>query len=423
MSRAAVSLETVVAGLRAEGLLDEAKAEEAEAVAGKLRDVQPWYVRAMVGFGAWLASLWLIGFVVGLGMLVGGFIAVGLALIAGAVALRRQLDNDFVVQATLATSIAGQALLAWGIADSGPGENVGVLCSVIIVVSALLFFIFPDRIHRVLSVLFAASALVVLLYAEELNAAVPVLGPAFAAALVVLHRNRAALTAAGHGYLLRPLESGLMLSAFGCLLLSTVYLLPALGSEFVFYPRPWISTVLLGALLLHVGSFTLQPLLSGAGPGAGGTAGGGTSTYGAAVPGTHEATMPGTNGADEPGTNGAAVPGVHPVAVPGVHRAAVPVTYALLLAVIACAWAAPGILLALVVTLLGAAAGQRTFAAAGIAFLAVFVTAYFYGMETTMLTKSITLAATGAAVLAARWILLRLLSPPEGARVAREAHA
>ena len=64
------------------------------------------------------------------------------------------------------------------------------------------------------------------------------------------------------------------------------------------------------------------------------------------------------------------------------------------------------LLLALIVTLLGAAAGQHTFAGAGIAFLAVFVTAYFYGMETTLLTKSITLVATGAAVLVARWILL-----------------
>lgn len=366
MSRAAVPLEAVVGGLRAEGLLGEQQAAEADALIARLRAVQPWYVRAMVAFGAWLASLLLIGFVAGFGIMVGGYVIVGLALIAGAVALRRQADNDFLVQATLAASLAGQALLAWGIADLGEGESIELLCTAIIIVSGVLFFIFPDRIHRVLSVLFAASALTVLLYAWEWNAAVPVLGPAFAALLVLVHRNRAGLTAAGHGHLVRPLENGLMLSAFGCLLLSTVYLLPELGSEFVFYPRPWISTVLLGALFLHVGSFTLQPLAAGAG------------------------------------------------------RAAVPVTYALMLAVIACAWAAPGLLLALIVTLLGAAAGQRAFAAAGIAFLAVFVAAYFYGIETTLLTKSITLVATGASVLAARWVLLRLIFA--GARVAGDTH-
>ena len=364
MSRRQLSLEAVVGGLRAERLLDEAKAAQAEALMGKLRAVQPWYVRAMVAAGAWLASLLLIGFVAGFGIMVGGYVIVGLALIVGAVLLRRQNDNDFLVQATLATSLAGQALLAWGIAELGSGESIERLCGVVIVASGVLFFVFPDRIHRVLSVLFAASALAVLLYAWEWNAAVPVLGPAFAAALVLVYRRRAGLIAAGHGHLVRPLESGLMLSAFGSLLLSTVYLLPELDLEFVFYPRPWISTLLLGALFLYVASFTLQPLAEDAG------------------------------------------------------KASIPVTYALMLAVIACAWAAPGLLLALIVTLLGAAAGQRTFAGAGIAFLAVFTTAYFYGMETTLLTKSITLTATGAAVLLARWILLAV-----GARTARDAHA
>lgn len=357
MSRPVVSLAAVVEGLRTEGLLSESAAARAEAVLEKLRAVQPWYVRAMVGFGAWLASLLLIGFVAGFGIAVGGFVIIGAALTAGAVLLRRRFEDDFMVQATLATSIAGQALLAWGIADAGPGESVELLCAVIILVNAVLFFVFPDRIHRVLSVLFAATALVALVYLHELNGLAPVLGPAFAAAFVLVHGKRAPLIAAGRGQLVRPLESGLMLSAFGCLLLSTVYLLPALGSEFVFYPRPWISTVLLGALFLYVGSITLQPLVAGAG------------------------------------------------------NAAVPVTWALMLALTASAWAAPGILLALIVTLLGAASGRRTFAGAGIAFLAVFVTAYFYGMETTLLVKSLTLAASGTAVLVARWLLLRLVLP------------
>ncbi|MDN5782398.1 MAG: DUF4401 domain-containing protein, partial [Luteimonas sp.] len=251
----------VVAGLRAEGRLDDDTATGAEALLDRLQDTQPWYVRSMVGIGAWLASLLLIGFVASMSVLADGTLLVGLVLIAGAVALRRQFDNDFAVQAALAASIAGQALLAWGIADQGPGDSAELLCTVIIAVSAVLFFINPDRIHRVLSMLFAASALVVLLYVQELNALVPVLGPGFAAALVLLCRNRAALTAAGHGHFVRPLEAGLMLSAFGCLLLSTVYLLPELDWEFMFYPRPWLSTVLLGALLLYVGSFTLQSLV------------------------------------------------------------------------------------------------------------------------------------------------------------------
>ena len=161
MSRATVPLEAVVGGLRAEGLLREEQAAEADALIAELRAGQPWYVRAMVAVGAWLASFQVIGFVAAFGIMVGGYVIVGLALIAGAVALRRKYDNDFVVQATLAASLAGQALLAWGIADLGDAESIELLCAVIIVMSGVLFFIFPDRIHRVLSVLFAASALTV----------------------------------------------------------------------------------------------------------------------------------------------------------------------------------------------------------------------------------------------------------------------
>ena len=95
-----------------------------------------------------------------------------------------------------------------------------------------------------------------------------------------------------------------------------------------------------------------------------------------------------------------------------------PVLYALMLAVIAGAWNAPGLLLAMIVVMLGARAGHRTFAGAGIAFLAIFIAAYFYGIEMTMLTKSITMVATGSAVLLARWLILKVvaLPGPEGGR-------
>lgn len=358
MSGAKKSLEEVVGGLRDEGLLDEAQVSEAEAQIASLQAAPPWYVRAMVGFGAWLASLLLIGFIAGFGFMVGGYLILGLALIGAALALRRQSDNDFLVQATLAASLAGQVFLVWGIA--GESEAAKVACTAVMVVSGVLFFIFPDRIHRVLSILFAASALVLLIYLLEWNVLVPVLGPMFAAALVGIHRHRSGLTAAGFGHLVRPLEEGLVLAAFACLMLSTVYLLPVLDLDSLFYPRPWISTLLLGAVWLYVGSFTLQPLLTD------------SIALGA------------------------------------------PAGYALMLVLIACCWAAPGIVLALIVTLLGAAAGQRAFAGAGIGFLLVFVAAYFYGMETTMLTKSITLVATGTAVLVARWVVAHLLTSPQG---------
>jgi hypothetical protein len=351
--QSAVSLASVVLQLESEGLVSRDKSEQAAALIARLHVVQPWYIRAMVGFGAWLASLLLIGFVAGFSIAVGGVTLVGLVLIVAAVWLRRQSDNDFMVQATLAASLAGQGLLAWGIADLMVGDTFKIGCIIVIVQSSLLFFLFPDRIHRVLMVLFATSAITALLYAFKMNALVPMLGPLFAAALVLIYQNRPALTAAGHGHYARPLETGLMLSACGCLLLSTIYLLPELESDFVFYPRPWISTILLGALFLYVG-YRLWPVLLGTGKSAGA------------------------------------------------------IVYGLMIAVIVTALPMPGLLLALIVVMLGAASGHRTFIGAGCAFLIVFIAAYFYGIEVSMLTKSIVLVSSGIAVLIARWLLLRI---------------
>jgi uncharacterized membrane protein len=88
------------------------------------------------------------------------------------------------------------------------------------------------------------------------------------------------------------------------------------------------------------------------------------------------------------------------------------VFFCLLLVITVSAWAIPGLLLALIVIMLGATSGNRVFTGAGITFLVVFIATYFYGIEVSMLTKSITLVATGAAVLAARWILLKVTAGP-----------
>lgn len=352
-----MTLAQLVAGLRAEGLLSAPAGDEAARMLAGRAHEQPWYVRAMVGFGAWLASLLLIGFIAGISLATGGVTVVGLLLVAAAVVLRRQADNDFVVQSTLAASLAGQALFVFGIAELVSGDVAKVASTVLVAMSVVLFVIFPDRIHRVLSVLLAVGALTVLLYAHERNALVPVLGPVLAAALVVLHRNRTRLTAGGHGRLVPPLENGLMLASFGCLLLSTVYVLPELG-RFSLYPRPWSSTLLLGALLLYLGSRT-WPAWSG-----------------------------------------------------DTTKAAGPVIAGLLMVIIAAAWNAPGLLLALIVLLLGVSSGNRFFTGAGLVFLAAFLALWFYGIEVSMLVKSVTLAASGAVILLARWLLLRLLAAP-----------
>ncbi len=114
MSSNAVTLREVIETLESEGLLGEGLRNSAASYAeSHTTTVQPWFIRVMVGLGAWLASLLLIGFVTGLIIAYkGGYSIVGLVLIGSAVFARRQVDNDFAVQSALAASLAGQVLFA-----------------------------------------------------------------------------------------------------------------------------------------------------------------------------------------------------------------------------------------------------------------------------------------------------------------------
>lgn len=345
MSGVGVSLQRIIDDLREEGLISAN--EDYSAYLEKLPEKQPWYIRMMVGFGAWLASLLLIGFVAGIGSMTDrGFAMVGAVFVIGAVFTRRNSENDFLVQGALACSLAGQALFAYGIAElSGFGE-VEDLLVVIVALNLVLFFLFPDYTHRVLSILIAMSSIAVLLYLWELNALIPLMGPLSAAAMIAVYRQQ--------GIFIGPLTTGLMLTSFGFLLLSSVYILPELGADFAFYPRPWLSTLALCALLIYLGTQVRPHILVDSGASS-------NSIY-----------------------------------------------YALLLVISVAAWAIPGLLLALIVIILGASSGNRLFLGFGIAFLIVFIAAYFYGIQVSMLTKSIALVSTGVAVLLARWLLLRV---------------
>jgi hypothetical protein len=359
MTRESVKLRQVVEGLRSEGLLPENSDDTVAAFFENLHETQPWYIRTMVGFGAWLASLLLIGFVGSIGFAAdAGFVIVGALFVGGAVFARMKFENDFVVQSALASSLAGQALFAYGIVEISGGNDFEPVLSIVIILNGILFFVFPDRTHRVLSILIATSSLGFLLYAWKYNAVVPFLGPVFAAAMVFFYTRQGAIIESGKGDLVGPLVIGLMLTACGFLLLSTVYILPELRWEFAFYPRPWISTILLGALLLYTGT-QVWPQIG-------------------AVGGSPEMTT----------------------------------FYGLLVVITVSAWAIPGLLLALIVIMLGATSGNRVFIGAGIAFLFVFIATYFYGIQISMLTKSISLVATGVAVLAARWLLLKVAAGP-----------
>ena len=144
MKHQSVSLQALVDGLSAEGLLPEVADKELTRFMHQLQEVQPWYIRTMVGFGAWLASLLLIGFVGSIGLANdSGFIIVGALFVGGAILVRYKSHSDFLVQSALASSLAGQALLAYGIAVVSGSVEIESIFTVLLGLNIMLFLVFP----------------------------------------------------------------------------------------------------------------------------------------------------------------------------------------------------------------------------------------------------------------------------------------
>ena len=355
MSGSRATIGEVFDTLVGEGLAEDSWAVRALAEAD-LSPPQPWYVRAMVGFGAWLGSLFLLGAVVGASVATtgGGFITLGLVFIVLAWVVRKTTDNDFTRQATLATSLAGQLLLAGGVAQEASSSEIEAFFTTLILTNAVLVAVVADRTHRFLSVVIIVTSVVSLVYLHEAQTVVPVLAPLLAASVVVLLWAEPTIVASGLDELLIPVTAGILVSALGCTMLSTLYVLPELMDDFVFYPRPWISTLLFGALLLYAE----RDVWSG--------------MFGSP---------------DGRGASGA---------------------YGVTLILIVTSLPAPGLILALLVMVLGLVHGSRPYTGTGVVFLALFLGTYFYGIDLSMLAKSATLVATGGAVLLARRVLLAL---------------
>lgn len=346
-------LDDVLTALAAERLLpDDWRASATEALA-QLETTPPWYVRFMVGAGAWLASLLLIVFVTGINLLTSdaAFIVTGLLLVAAAVLVRRAADSDFLSQAALACSLAGQALLAYGVSSVANWDETQVVCVTLITVNGVLLAVYPDFLHRILSVLIGIGSLVGLIYLQKQHWLLAWLAPALAGIWLTLlldDGRRIAISAEVSD----SIVAGLLIGAFGVVMLSTIYLFPELVGDFVFYPRPWVSTLVFGVLLILSIHVLLAPAL--------------TNT----------------------------------------RRTVTMALYLLALGVTLAAWHAPGLIYALIVILVGAGLGRKLMLATGLGFMVVFLGAFFYGIDTSMLTKSTALVGTGLVLLGGRQALL-----------------
>lgn len=349
-------LADVLETLEREQLVEPGWADTLAARPGRAVDATPWFVRAMVGFGAWLAALLLIAFVSGVSLAATGrgYSVLAVVFLGTSLALRRAWHNDFMRQLTLAMSLAGQGLLAIAILQSSVSDReIKLVLASLAALNAVWVFVFPDKTHRFLSVVAVVACVCGLLYAFRAQAILPVIGPALAVVLIGLFRVEPRLARRGWLGALGAVRAGVLISAFGCLTLSTFYVLPEMVDDFTFYPRPWISTLLFGVLLIWLEREFIDGIFG------------------------------------------------------DVHAVRRAVAYGLTALVVLVSLPAPGLILGLLVCVIGGIYGSALYRSAGIAFVAFFTATYFYGIDVGMLVKSATLVGTGLLVLLCRWLFIR----------------
>ena len=216
-----LSISDVLAQLRAEGLAPSGIEDAASAALAADRSEElPWFMRTAMGVGAWLATAFLL---TGL-LTVGGLeneharIVVGIVFVAAAIWLRRDADVEFLRQAAVAVSFAGQGLVLAGIGELSESATVTGLS--LTAISVALIRLMPDQVHRFLSTLVGVGAAAVAAYdARGLSIDFVTLIVVVATALVwrfgLGARSERAATIA------EPVGYGLVVALFGLLLYSS----------------------------------------------------------------------------------------------------------------------------------------------------------------------------------------------------------
>ena len=324
----------------------------------------PWPVRVMLGIAGWVGALFLLGFAGAAFAMI--FSSAQAALSAGAICcvaayaiFRAMPRNDFIAQFGFAISLAGQVLLLAGLLNLAGSHPSTAIFLVMAGVEAVLALLISNYIHRVFTTVAANFCLfvaVAIMGAPELATLVAAVG----AALVWLNQVRMAERPAfwvplGYGFTiaLLPIDGFLMINPeFWRILLP-------LGNPALYFVL-WSGPVVAGLVFLYV----VWQLRERAGV-----------------------------EADSPA---------------GIVTLAAAIVLAL------CALTAPGISAAILVLALGFANGNRVLIGLGLLAFGGYLSHFYYQLNSTLLVKSMVLAATGTALLALRWTLARFLPEEDG---------
>ncbi len=316
----------------------------------------PWYIQAIIGFAAWLAAIPFIGFLASLDLLdsAASMISFGLIFCLFAIGVRYLKRNSvFIGQLTLAFSLVGQMLLIGGIGEATDSVSLTALATIIL--ELILLALYPDALHRFLSILFIPAAILVLIFDLEIQETIHILIIALAVGAVAIWESETYLLKKLPFNFYHPLGYGLVVS----LLYTLIFSILNIFGEPVEIHYWWLSSLALLLILLALEYFIMT--------------------------------------SDQLKTSGLTL-----VLIMGG-------TLIIFLPTLQ----APGIVATVLILILAFHRANLLLLGLAAAFLAMFIILFYYSLTLTLLTKSLILMATGLALLALRFLLIKRFETSE----------
>src|SRR5262249_10380958 len=243
-SRGAMTRPTIGAVL-AQLALEPTQCERAEATLVTEQSPTPWFVRVLIGSGAWLAAILFLAFLAMVEIVRSErvLIGIGVVLTAGATFLRRATRGDFPNQLTLAWCLAGQALISVGVGALFRSTAAGALA--LVVTASAVILLFPDPVAGFLSTVAGVGALGGLLHRRLAFIDLSVLALATAFGVGALLVRRPAL-AGPRAELETPVGYGLVVALL-------VLLIGSLNAEFFHGWLDWSTRPLVASRPTAIG--------------------------------------------------------------------------------------------------------------------------------------------------------------------------
>jgi len=316
----------------------------------------PWYVKVLLGFSGWLASIFMLGFVgIGFDFIADSsavMIVIGALMILGSYWLLQRPKNEFVEHLTLAFSLAGQLLVVFAVFDF-VNDKDDIAWFLIALIEIPLALMMPNQLHRFFSSFAAVFCLTLALaphgFSYILSGMVMLLSTWLWMNEFQYPKQIKKMRAIGYGLIFALIQ---LKGSF--LFLGTTDSLRLFRTHSEIWAQPWVGEVISGIAMLYVVGQILR----------------------------------------------------HNNYKISDRLSALALLSSSLLIVLS--FEAQGITTGIMILLIGFAASNRVLQGLGIISLLFYTSSYYYMLQNSLFDKALTLLVIGVFLLLSRWILLSM---------------